>query len=595
MSTIDAFEAIRSRRSIRRFRDEAIPNAVLDRVIDAARHAPFGTRRDERVIVVLAGDEKARLVGFLEERLESVVRAMAEGPSRQTLSYARSLIPVIDRAPVMVGLFTAVGREGPELSIASAACSAENLMIAAHAAGLATCYMTGAIYLADEVAHRCGVPGHRLISLIPVGYPDEEPGRREQFPTVLWRGFPDREAEKQPEPPVAVVTEVEKSRPGTGEAILFVTDTPEVDRHISDCLRRAGYDACVVHPSEALDAFHERRPEVTIIDAILGDVSGYDLARRINEAIEGPCPVIITTTAYDDADEEQALAAGASDVITKPVRDHELLARVRALADSRALYDQVEERAEQLERANEELRELQQLRDDLTHMIVHDMRTPLTNIISGLQTVEAMDYEDEIAEEFIPEAINAGMDLQDMINNLLDISKMEAGELEPEREEFAVADLVTEAFERVDHLASEGGLELRTDVDDGLTLNADRTLLKRVLVNLLGNAIKFTPEGGSVTVEGHETDEGAQVCVTDTGPGISREQQQRLFQKFSQLESRQKKQGTGLGLAFVKMAVDAHDGRVWVDSELGEGSSFCFVIPQEGQAKGHGGAGMDGG
>lgn len=579
VNIIEAFEAIRGRRSIRRFREEPIPDDVLERIIETARRAPYGTRTDERVLLVLSGEPKSSLVSFLEERLESVVEAMAEGPSRQTLSYAHSLVPILDQAPVLAGVFTAVGREGPELSVASAACAAENLMVAAHAAGLATCYMTGAIYLADEIAHRCGVPGHRLISLIPIGYPAEKPGEREDFPAVIWRGFHERASEQIPEPPEAVVSDVERSRPGAGERILVVTDTPTVDAPIADCLRRAGYEVTVVGPAEAIETFTEREPDVTIIDAILGGVSGYDLATRINDTVEGPCPVIITTPAYDAADEEQALVAGASDVITKPVRDHELLARVRALADSRALYDEVEDRAEQLAEANEQLRSLQKLRDDLTHMIVHDMRTPLTNIISGLQTVEAMEYEDEIAEEFIPEAINAGMDLQDMINNLLDISKMEAGELEPEREHFEVEGLVAETFERVGHLAREGGLDLSANVDDGLALNADRTLLKRVLVNLLGNAIKFTPEGGSVTVEAEEEDGAVEICVTDTGPGISEEQQEKLFRKFSQLQSEQKKQGTGLGLAFVKMAVDAHDGRVWVDSELGEGSSFCFVIP----------------
>ncbi|MFO8079605.1 MAG: nitroreductase family protein [Armatimonadota bacterium] len=582
MTIIDTFEAITGRRSIRQFREDPIPDDVLDQVIEAARRAPYGTRADERVIVVLAGEEKTRLVEFLEERLESVIRVMSEGPSRQTLSYARSLIPAIGRAPVIIGLFTAVGREGPELSVASAACAAQNLMVAAHATGLATCYTTGALYIADEIAHRIGVPGHRLVSLLPLGYPEQEPRERSEFPTVLWRGFEDREYEELTEPREAVVSDVERSRSGKGEVVLLVTDTPQIDERIARCLRRAGYEVCVCGPSEALDVFARRDPEVTIIDAILGEVSGYDLTMKISEVVEGPAPVIITTAAYDEADEEQALIAGASDVITKPVRDHELLARVRALADSRALYEQVEERAEELEAANQALRKLQQLRDDLTHMIVHDMRTPLTNIISGLQTVEAMEYEGEIAEEFIPEAINAGVDLQDMINNLLDISKMEAGELEPERERFEVCDLVTEAFDRVEHLVREGGLELKAEMQDDLTVNADRALIKRVLVNLLGNAVKFTPEGGSVTVEAQELDGGARVCVTDTGPGISEEEQQRLFRKFSQLDSGRKHQGTGLGLAFVKLAVDAHGGRVWVDSEPGEGSSFCFEIPDGG-------------
>ncbi|MFW6437813.1 MAG: nitroreductase family protein, partial [Armatimonadota bacterium] len=341
MITIDTFEALSGRRSIRRFREDPVPEELLGQIIEAARYAPFGTRHDERVIVVLTGDEKARLVQFLEERLESVVRAMAESPSRQTLSYARSLMPVIGRAPVIVGIFTAVGHEGAQLSVASAACAAENLMIAAHAAGLATCYTTGALYLADEVAYRVGVPNHRLVSLVPLGYPAQKPSERREFPRVLWKGFHEHADEAAPEPPEAVVSAVERSRPGKGELVLIVTDTPAIDERISECLRRAGYEVRVCMPAQAVDVFTEHKPDVSIVDAILGDVSGYDIAARINEAIDGPTPVIIMTTAYDDADEEQALIAGASDVITKPVRDHELLACVRSRADSRALYKQV--------------------------------------------------------------------------------------------------------------------------------------------------------------------------------------------------------------------------------------------------------------
>jgi len=579
VSAIDIFDAIRGRRSIRRFREDAISEEVLERVIDAARHAPFGTRRDERALVVMRGEDKARLVAFLQERLGAVVHAMEDGPSRQTLSYARSLAPAIGRAPVLVAVFTAVGREGPELSIASGACAVQNLMLAAYAEGLASCYMTGALYLGDEIAHLFGLSGYRLIGLVPIGWADGEPSERKRFPAVVWRGFEGHDPGEAPEAARHAVSELERSRPGAGERVLIVTDTPDVDAPIAECLRHAGYTASVVEPAGAMEAFAQHRPDVTIIDAILGDVSGYGLARQIGEATDGPAPIIITTPAYDDADEEQALASGASDVITKPVRDHELLARVRSLADSRALYAQIEERAQELERVNRELRELQQLHDDLTNMIVHDMRTPLTNIITGLQTVEAVDYEDELAREFIPEAINAGMDLQDMISNLLDISKMEAGELEPSRERIDLGELVSECFERVDHLARESGLSLGMEVAQGMALSADRALLKRVLVNLLGNAIKFTPAGGSVTVTAAETAEGMQVCVTDTGPGISPEQQAWLFRKFSQLEGAKKSQGTGLGLAFVRMAVEAHGGRVWIDSEVGHGSSFCFVIP----------------
>ncbi|MGC9317217.1 MAG: nitroreductase family protein [Armatimonadota bacterium] len=578
---MEIMQAIRGRRSIRRFRTEPIPPETLDAVLDAARWAPYGTASDERVLLALAGEPKKRLVRFLSARLEEVLEAMAEGPSRRTLTYARSLVPVVDDAPVLVAVFTAVGREGPELSIASAACAVQNLMLAAHAHGLASCYMTGAIYLADEIAHQLGISQHRLVGLVPLGYPAAGGAEREQFPAVAWRGFGELDRGELPEADQPEVSAVQEARPGAGEHVLLITDTPDVDARITEVLRRAGYQVRVAGPADGLQAFKEQCPDLTIIDAILGHASGYALAERIRDHVEGPCPVIVATAAYDAADEEQALVAGASDVLTKPVRDHELLARVRFLADSRGLYEQLQERAEELERVNEELRELQQMRDDLTHMIVHDMRTPLTNIITGLQTVEAADYDDELAREFLPEAISAGLDLSDMVNNLLDISKMEAGEVEPEREELRVAEVVAEACERVDHLAAERGVELSADVEDGLELWADRQLVKRALVNLLGNAVKFTPDGGSVRVEAARADGATRLCVHDTGPGIPEDQQDRLFRKFSQLDTDQAKQGTGLGLAFVRMAVEAHGGEVWVESEVGEGSSFCFTIPQQ--------------
>lgn len=579
MIRIDAFEAIRGRRSIRRFTEEPIPGDLLEDVIDAACWAPYGTHRDERALVVLAGDEKARVTSFLAERLDEVLPGLSEGQSRQILTWVRSMVPIIETAPVLVTLLTEIEREGPELSLASAACAAQNLMLAAHAAGLGSCYITGALYLADEIVHLLGAPRHRLVGMIPLGYPAGGDRPRRQFPAVAWRGFDDRDEQElavAEEPEISTIIE---QRPGNGERILMVTDVPEVDRPILSVLEQAGYEVFATGPVAALEAFVEHQPRVTIVDAILGEMDGYELARRIRESVEGPCPVIITTSAYDASDDEQALIAGASDVLVKPIREHELLARVRTLADSRGLYEELDRHAEELQQANDDLRELQRLRDDLTHMIVHDMRTPLTNIITGLQTVEDTDYDDELTREFLPAAISAGEELAEMINNLLDISKMEAGELEPERESFDLRQLVSETFERVSHLARDAELELRLEVDEDLMLNADRKLIRRVLVNLIGNAIKFTPPGGSVTVSAEAREDEVEVCVIDTGQGISQEEQKLLFRKFAQLADGRKKAGTGLGLAFVRLAVEAHGGSVRVESEVGEGSSFCFTIP----------------
>lgn len=579
MTAIDTLETIRTRRSIRKFRPDPIPPEVLEEVLEAARWAPYGTAHDDRVLVVLAGEERDRLVSFLGERLAEVIPTMADGPARQTLSYARSLTRILAGVPVVVAVFTGVGREGPELSIASAACAVQNLMLAAHARGLGSCFLTGAIYLADDVAHRLGLDGYRLMGLIPLGYPAGEGATRREWPTILHPGTDDPgELPARPEPELS---EMEEAGRGAGERVLVVTDDPEVDAPMVEALRRAGYEVSASAPAEAMAAFERERPVVAIVDAILRRASGYGLARAICDAVPGPCPVLIATSAYDSADEQQALMAGASDVLGKPVREHELLARVRALADTRALYERIEAHAQELERVNEELRQLEQMRNDLTHMIVHDMRTPLTNVLTGLETIEVAEYDPELTRELLPEAIRASEDLADMINNLLDISKMEAGELEPAREELSAADLVDGAFERVNHLAQEGGLELRSDLEDGLVLRADPGLLRRVLVNLLGNAIKFTPAGGSVTVEGRREGAAARICVHDTGEGIPEDQLGRLFRKFAQVERKdqRKRQGTGLGLAFVKLAVEAHGGQVSVRSRVGAGSSFCFTIP----------------
>ncbi|HUS81567.1 MAG TPA: hybrid sensor histidine kinase/response regulator, partial [Armatimonadota bacterium] len=294
-----------------------------------------------------------------------------------------------------------------------------------------------------------------------------------------------------------------------------------------------------------------------------------------------PRPVVMTTSAYDAEDERRALEAGAATVLTRPVPSHELLARVRSLLDLRRLYEDLQRHADDLAAANERLRELQEARDALTHMIIHDLRTPLTNIVSGLQTVEMAEYDPDLAREFMPVAIRSGQELGHMITNLLDLSKLEAGELEPAVEPTPLADLAARAIERVEYLAEEADLELVVDIEDGLVACTDPDMMVRVLVNLVGNAIKFTPPGGTVTLEGHSRDGEVLVAVSDTGEGIPEADLPAIFDKFSQVkrDGKPHRTGTGLGLTFVKMAAEAHGGRVWVQSTVGEGTTFYLTLP----------------
>jgi len=241
-------------------------------------------------------------------------------------------------------------------------------------------------------------------------------------------------------------------------------------------------------------------------------------------------------------------------------------------------------RRKELEALYEQLRDLDKAKEDLTHMIVHDLRTPLTSVISGMQTLELVGELNPDQQEMAEIAISGGESLLAMINNLLDISKLEAGSLKLEYSELSPQALIASAISQVASLALDKNLALVQGVAPTLPVfSGDEDKLRRTLVNLLGNALKFTPRGGTVTVTAQKSENANELlfAVRDTGEGIPPDAFAHIFEKFGQVESRSggRKMSTGLGLTFSKMAVEAHGGRIWVESTLGEGSTFFFTIP----------------
>lgn len=239
---------------------------------------------------------------------------------------------------------------------------------------------------------------------------------------------------------------------------------------------------------------------------------------------------------------------------------------------------------EEAKRLSAELQEAERLRDDLAHMIVHDLRTPLTSLLTGMMTMHNLGPLNADQREFVDAAIHGGQTLLGMINDLLDISKMEAGSLTLDSEPIHVLELVAQATEQVTWLLESNAQYLVCEVAEDLPpLWGDADKLCRVLTNLLGNAVKFTPHDGIITicVEATEQGDGLRFAVRDTGVGIPSEAFGRIFEKFGQVASGSAayKRSTGLGLTFCKMVVEAHGGRIWVESALDQGSVFSFVIP----------------
>jgi signal transduction histidine kinase len=257
---------------------------------------------------------------------------------------------------------------------------------------------------------------------------------------------------------------------------------------------------------------------------------------------------------------------------------------LRVFANQAAIAIQNGRLYESLRRQHARLQELEKLREDLTHMIVHDLRAPLTGILSSLQTVEGGllgPVAPEVAE-LNRLALRSSRTLLDLVNDLLDIGKLESGKMRLQRAAVAPARLIAEAVPQVEPLVRERRLRLSVEASPELTaVDVDTDLAVRVLVNLLGNAIKFTAQEGEIEVTARRDGEFVAFSVRDTGEGIPREYQNSIFEKFGQVETSKsgRRLSTGLGLTFCKMAVEAHGGRIQVASEPGVGSTFTFTLP----------------
>jgi len=238
-----------------------------------------------------------------------------------------------------------------------------------------------------------------------------------------------------------------------------------------------------------------------------------------------------------------------------------------------------------------EEKELQQVRDTLGNMIVHDLRSPLTAMVSGLGLIRDKlpeEHQTPIVRQSLEIALRSTTKMIGLVSTLLDISRMESGEFRLNVSRLNVATVVEEAFEDLLPLATDQGLLLVSEVPSGLpNLPADYDKISRVFTNLIDNALKFSPPGGQVVIRASYRANGhghAEVMcqVLDSGPGIPEEYRDRIFDRFVQVEGRRtRRPGTGLGLAFCKLAVEAHGGRIWAENRPEGGSAFCFTLPVE--------------
>ena len=238
---------------------------------------------------------------------------------------------------------------------------------------------------------------------------------------------------------------------------------------------------------------------------------------------------------------------------------------------------QVEAKSREVEAANRHKSEF------LANMS-HELRTPL-NAIIGFSDVLAERMFGEInpkQSEYVGDIRTSGQHLLSLINDILDLSKVEAGKMELQPSRFSLADALQSVVMMIGERAAESGIGLSTEIDPGIGLvEADERKVKQIVLNLLTNAVKFTPPGGQVLLRASRSDDGVTIAIADTGVGIAPADQARVFEEFAQARAGTtgEQEGTGLGLTLSRKFVELHRGRIWVESRLGTGSTFTFTLP----------------
>ncbi|HYY16203.1 MAG TPA: response regulator, partial [Gammaproteobacteria bacterium] len=286
--------------------------------------------------------------------------------------------------------------------------------------------------------------------------------------------------------------------------------------------------------------------------------------------------------------EDQQLLSALADQAAIAIENAKLYEQVRQYAEE--LEAKVETRTRELQETNRRLEETSRHKSEFLANMSHELRTPLNSIIgfSEILLDEFMGGEVTANErrEFLSNILSSGRHLLALINDILDLSKVEAGRMEMQPAAFAIAEVINGVLNTIKPLAVRKQIGVEVAIDPALlSIVADPAKVKQILYNLLSNAVKFTPEQGHVGVRASQDEEGVRIAVWDTGIGIKAEDQMRIFEEFQQVETTTARQyeGTGLGLALAKKFVELHGGRIWVESELGKGSTFTFTLPSVGQ------------
>lgn len=371
----------------------------------------------------------------------------------------------------------------------------------------------------------------------------------------------------------------------TPPTVLVIDDNAENRALAQAALDDEGYRVVLAATGEqGLAAFAADRPDCVLLDVRMPGMDGFAVCARIRELPGGVETPILFLTALRDLDTfDRALRAGGDDFLTKPVRPTELLVRVQAALKLRRMSADLREHYELVKRQRDDLMRLTLQKERLTAFVIHDLKNPVNSMDLHAQLLLRNPQLPSSARHSVERIREEARSLLRLLLNLLDISKSEEGQLCARKTAIDLDALVREAMETLEARAAASSVRMVRAVEVPGPVHADADLLRRVLENLLDNAVRHAPEGSTVSVSASRRDGEVMLRVVDAGPGIAPALREKIFERFVQLEHGERvvvRGSRGLGLTFCRSAIEAHRGSIKVE-EANPGAVFSMRFPDE--------------
>ncbi len=420
--------------------------------------------------------------------------------------------------------------------------------------------------------------------------------------------------------------------------ILIIDDQPKNLAVIGDYLMKCGFTVIVSQTGVGgLRRARGVKPDLILLDILMPDMDGFETCRRLkaDESTKN-IPVIFMTALTGIEDKVKGFELGGVDYITKPIEYEEVLARVKthlqivnqkrqleiqacnlenvnallnkeinsrkvAQRELQRLNEELEDRIKirtaelsqvaerlrltniELQKANQELKKVDDIKTEFVALASHELRTPLTSILGYAQTLAASDLQldSSTRASILSTIVSESKRLAALIGNLLDISKIETRNFRFKTEPFDISDVIDSVVSTL-NLPANFPLVVHNATKNNCKAVGDKEQTGLVIRNILDNAIRYINENGKLTINVNETEDYIRVGISDTGPGIKPEEQKKIFEKFYRIRDEKKRSiGSGLGLSIASKIIISQGGQIWVDSTYGEGATFYFTLPKE--------------